>query len=540
MIRGRRLPTVGEVFKLPSGALDATKASSDDMSSEYTYIMRLPGASEDTGALNCALFTLDGGLRLDHASGEGALFSIGPVSLPDVCPLLIPIVAEMLESPPHFGPQRAYAAGLDCLQLDLFFRYPRLGHVLLNPLTALGPYPPWCASLESLVTHVLGLPHLCYRSPQPRVLRLIHAWNLSLPDTPLSAVFFPRYAESAVDRYLRRARLSDVPMGPPCDLHRGVRPIDLPSLFPHYKDLTTLPEVPPPLLLCSFPFSPLFRLLPQGLRSLCVRGGGGRLWNTLAAGPSTHPYLLGLHPPQPAPTQLIAVMLGHCLGDPLICYLCDSIDGVPRCDPILAHDLLCRGLAVQPVAAILSAVRMLPKMRRVACLLVAHDFCGAHTLGSVLRSMCWPHALVYASESDLAARSAVLHVHPELASCHFALSAGDIAAIRAAPWAHLYFCGFSCNSLSNLNEYDTTAELRDLLLLLGRALEYVRHHRPLVVIFENVASIFHSHHRDFLSDFYALLAPLEALGYRFAEDCLCPSSFSCGFATRPRAFFLGC
>ena len=103
--------------------------------------MRLPGASEDTGALNCALLTLDGGLRLDHASGEGALFSIGPVSFPDECLLLIPIVAEMLESPPHFGPQRAYAASLDCLQLDLFFRYPRLGHVIINPLTTLGPYP---------------------------------------------------------------------------------------------------------------------------------------------------------------------------------------------------------------------------------------------------------------------------------------------------------------------------------------------------------------------------------------------------------------
>ena len=236
---------------------------------------------------------------------------------------------------------------------------------------------------------------------------------------------------------------------------------------------------------------------------------GGRLWNTIAAGPSTHPYLLSLHPPRPAPTQLIAAMLGHCPDDRLLLYLCDSAGGAPRCDPVIAHDLLCRGLAVQPVAAILAAVRMLPKMRRVSCLLVAHDFCGAHTLGSVLRSMCWPHALVYASESDLAARSAVLHVHPELASCHFALTAGDIAVIHAAPWAHLYFCGFSCDSLSNLNEYDTTAELSELLLLLGRALEYVRHHRPLVVLFENVPSIFHSHHRDFLSAFYALLAPLD-------------------------------
>ena len=133
--------------------------------------------------------------------------------------------------------------------------------------------------------------------------------------------------------------------------------------------------------------SPL-RLLPQGLRSLCVRGGGGRLWNTLAAGPSTHPYLLGLHPPQPAPTQLIAVMLGHCLGDSLIRYLCDSTDSVPRCDPILAHDLLCRGLSVQPVAAILSAVRVLPKMRRVACLHVAHDFCGVFTPSVLFCAPC--------------------------------------------------------------------------------------------------------------------------------------------------------
>ena len=251
-IRGRRLPSVGEVFLLPSGALDSIKASSDDTSSEYTFIMRLPGASEDTGALNCALLTSDGGLRLDHASGMGALFSIGPVSLPEECPLLIPIVAEMLESPPHFGPRRAYAAGLDCLRLDLFFRYPRLGHIIIHPLTNLGPYPPWRDSLESLVTHVLGLPFLCYRAPQARVLRLIQAWILSLPDTPISAVFFPRYAESAVDRYLRRSRPCDVPVGP---LFRGTRPIDLVSLFPHYRDLSTLPEVPSPLCVSFSPSS---------------------------------------------------------------------------------------------------------------------------------------------------------------------------------------------------------------------------------------------------------------------------------------------
>ena len=180
-IRGRRLPSVGEVFSLPIGALDATKASSDGVLSAYIFIMRLPGASEDTGALNCALFTSDGGVRFDHASGEGAMFSIGPLSLPDECPLLIPIVAELLESPPHFGPQRAiFLTGLDRLKLDLFLRYPRLGHIIVHPLTNLGPYPPWRDSLESLVTHVLSLPLLCYRAPQARVLRLIQAWNLSL------------------------------------------------------------------------------------------------------------------------------------------------------------------------------------------------------------------------------------------------------------------------------------------------------------------------------------------------------------------------
>ena len=58
-------------------------------------------------------------------------------------------------------------------------------------------------SSPSSPTSSLSLPLLCYRAPQARVLRLIQAWNLSLPDTPLSAVFSPRYAESAVDRYLR-------------------------------------------------------------------------------------------------------------------------------------------------------------------------------------------------------------------------------------------------------------------------------------------------------------------------------------------------
>ena len=133
---------MGEVFLLPSGALDSAKASSDHTSSEYIFIMRLPGVSEDTGALNCALFTSDGGMRLDHASGKGALFSLGPVSLPDECPLLIPIITEILESPPYFGLQRAYAAGLDYLRLDIFLRYPCVGHVIIHPLTTLRPYPP--------------------------------------------------------------------------------------------------------------------------------------------------------------------------------------------------------------------------------------------------------------------------------------------------------------------------------------------------------------------------------------------------------------
>jgi hypothetical protein len=114
-----------------------------------------------------------------------------------------------------------------------------LGHIIIHPLTNLGPYPPWRDSLESLVTYVLGLPFLCYRVPQARVLRLIRAWNLSLPDTPLSAVFFPRYAESGTS------------VGPDCATFPSARSFAAPALSTSFPcSLTT--GISPPYLRCHF------------------------------------------------------------------------------------------------------------------------------------------------------------------------------------------------------------------------------------------------------------------------------------------------
>jgi len=159
-------------------------------------------------------------------------------------------------------------------------------------------------------------------------------------------------------------------------------------------------------------------------------------------------------------------------------------------------------------------------------------FSGADTFLVALRAIRQPYQLLSYCDTDADCRAACAAVHPR------ALAGVD--AVQPPPLppgtsVDLALAGWPCQPNSDLNMFATEDTIAAGHLVWEAAFDELLRLQPRILIMENLPSLLSARLLPILE---SLAQRLEASGYTWAADVLCPS-LDKAIATRPRLLFVG-
>ena len=198
----------------------------------------------------------------------------------------------------------------------------------------------------------------------------------------------------------------------------------------------------------------------------------------------------------------------------------------------VAHSMLFRGVSACTSARIFSWARQYAGLPTERPWRVMLQWAGAGTFAAGLRQLGQPYEVVGASECDGTCRRLLEAQYPDVPVWP---DAGSVAATVDAPPSDVCLGGFPCTTASGLNRHATSADVQRTLDNVDAALDYVRHHRPRLVVLENVTRWLHTPLRWGLDH---LTVMLDGLPYRWQRCLMCPSQCG-GPMARPRLVWVG-
>ena len=474
-----RAPPPYTLFSLPTALVDKKKSAVDECAADdpYTYIMYIPGISEDTGEPTCILLTTSGFWRVDHASFHGRAYA----QLAAAVPADVERAARYIFlSPPGTGPRRIPRPPRSSCRSGYHLL---LGHLRPCPLKSTHQHLfGTAAELARRVTADLRPQHTRELHAGMREYRLLEYWRLGalVPAGADGACVVGRYAESAYDKWLRRSGSAD-----------GAQP-------------------------------------PLSVQRVMLRGctaGYSDAWPTLAAKATCMPILVPPlpRPPQYASLQLTATMSGYDTDDKLVEHLLT----LKHED---AHQLLCIGGANHTWCTVFGTLQQASPLKNVPVWGIRHLFAGGGTFLAARRQIGQPYELLSSSNDTLLGDAATEYVHGADVSMQ---PDATVVSDRCSP--HLTILGFPCPPYSILNQNVTPEDLDQSVSDLRKAFQHVLIERPAVVVMENLPTLLSGKFEDVMDKIDDILF---ASPYLWMLDVLCPSMDDATI-TRPRAIWIG-